>query len=333
MDLTTTYLGLELDNPFLPGSSPLADDLDIARRLEDAGAPAIQMRSLFEEQVLAEEMATYEALSASMYTSAEATAYFPEVSEYQFGPTVYLDHLRKLKEAVAVPVFASLNGLHPESFVRYGKLIEEAGADGLELNIYAPVVAPERSGRSVEEEAVQLVSVMKQVLSIPVAVKLSPFYSSPANLAQQLERQGADALVIFNRFYQPDIDIERLEVARTLALSTSSELLLRLRWLAILRGRVGTGLAVTGGVHTVQDAIKALMAGADVVQLVSALLLRGPEYLGQLRRGVEIWLEEHRYERLDQLRGSMSLEKVGEPEAYERANYLKILQGYRGSLR
>ncbi len=329
MDLTTTFLGLKLDNPFIPGSSPMADDLDVAKRLEDAGAPAIVLRSLFEEQVQAEELATYEAVSASMYTSAEAQSYFPDLEDYQFGPTSYLEHLRKVKEAVSVPIIASLNGVHPEGFVRYGKLLEEAGADALELNIYAPVIAPGRSGRDVEEDVVQLTSVVKQALTIPVAVKLSPFYSSPANLAQRLDQSGADALVIFNRFYQPDIDIQKLEVARTLALSTSSELLLRLRWLAILRGRVETQLAVTGGVHTVEDAVKALMAGADVVQLVSALLDRGPEYLGQLRRGVEIWLEEHHYDSLDQLRGSMSLDKVGEPEAYERANYLKILQGYR----
>ena len=331
MDLTTDFLGLKLDNPFLPGSSPMADDLDVAKRLEDAGAPAIVLRSLFEEQVQAEEMATYEAVSASMYTSAEASSYFPDLEDYHFGPTAYLDHLRRMKEAVSVPVLASLNGVHPEGFVRYGRLVEEAGADALELNIYAPVIAPDRVGRSVEEEVVQLTAAVKQAVSIPVAVKLSPFYSSPANLAQRLEQHGADALVIFNRFYQPDIDIERLEVARTLALSTSSELLLRLRWLAILSGRVQTQLAVTGGVHTADDAVKALMAGADVVQIVSALLQRGPEYLGQRRRGVEIWLEEHQYESLDQLRGSMSLDKVGEPEAYERANYLKILQGYRPS--
>jgi dihydroorotate dehydrogenase (fumarate) len=332
MDLSSEYLGHTLSSPFMPGSSPLADDLDTVRRLEDAGAAAIVLRSLFEEQVLAEEMATHEAITASMYTSPEATSYFPEEEDYAFGPAEYLEHLRRVKQAVAVPVFASLNGVHPEGFLRYGRLIEEAGADGLELNVYAPVVAPERSGQAVEEEVVQLVRVVKQGLGIPVAVKLSPFYSSPANLAQRLEGAGADALIVFNRFYQPDIDIERLEVARTLALSSSSELLLRLRWLAILRGRVEARLAVTGGVHTADDAIKSIMAGADVVQVVSALIQRGPEYLGQLRRAVALWLEEHEYESLEQARGSMSLGRVAEPEAYERANYLKILQGYRSAL-
>jgi dihydroorotate dehydrogenase (fumarate) len=330
MDLTTEYLGHSLGNPFMPGSSPLPDELDVAKRLEDAGAGAIVLRSLFEEQVMAEELATHEAVTASMYTSAEAASYFPEVEDYRFGPDAYLEHLRRVKEAVAVPVFASLNGRDPEGFLRYGRLIQEAGADGLELNVYAPIISPERSGSSVEEEVVQLVGVVKQGLDLPVAVKLSPFYSSPANLAQRLEGVGADALVIFNRFYQPDIDIERLEVARTLALSSSSELLLRLRWLAILRGRVGLGLAVTGGVHSPDDAIKSIMAGADVVQVVSALLERGPGYLGQLRRAVELWLEDHEYESLAQARGSMSLGRVAEPEAYERANYLKILQGYGG---
>jgi len=332
MDLTTQYLGHTLSNPFMPGSSPLPDDLDVVKKLEDVGAPAIVLRSLFEEQVQAEALATHEAVSASMYTSAEAASYFPEDGDYEFGPEAYLEHLRQVKAAVDVPVFASLNGVHPEGFLRYGKLIEEAGADGLELNVYAPIIAPERTGQTVEDEVIQLVRVVKQGLKIPVAVKLSPFYSSPANLASQLDAAGADALVIFNRFYQPDIDIERLEVSRTLALSTSSELLLRLRWLAILRGRVSTKLVITGGVHTVEDAVKSIMAGADVVQVVSALLQRGPEYLGQLRRGVELWLEDNNYDSLDQARGSMALDKVGEPEAYERANYLKILQGYRAQL-
>ena len=332
MDLSTEYLGHTLSNPFMPGSSPLPDEMDNVRRLEDAGASAIVLRSLFEEQVMAEEMATHDAVTSSMYTSAEAVSYFPETEDYQFGPAAYLEHLRQVKAAVSVPVFASLNGVHADGFLRYGKLIEEAGADGLELNVYAPVISPERSGQSVEEEVVQLVRVVKQGLDIPVAVKLSPFYSSPANLARRLEGAGADALIVFNRFYQPDIDIERLEVARTLALSSSSELLLRLRWLAILRGRVDMKLAVTGGVHTADDAIKSIMAGADVVQVVSALLQRGPAYLGQLRRAVELWLEDNDYESLAQARGSMSLGRVAEPEAYERANYLKILQGYRASL-
>jgi dihydroorotate dehydrogenase (fumarate) len=331
MDLSANYLGFQLSHPFMPGSSPLPDELDNVRRLEDAGASAIVLRSLFEEQVQAEELATYEAVSASMYSSAEAESFFPDLEEFAFGPDAYLEHLRRVKRAVSVPVFASLNGRDPEGFVRYGRLIEEAGADGLELNVYAPIIAPERTGSAVEEEVVQLVRAVKEALRIPVAVKLSPFYSSPANLAQRLEGAGADALVIFNRFYQPDIDIRRLEVGRNLTLSTSSELLLRLRWLAILRGRVGAGLAVTGGVHTPDDAIKAIMAGADAVQLVSALLQRGPEYLGQIKRAVELWLEEHEYDSLAQARGSMSLERVGEPEAYERANYLKILQGYRPS--
>lgn len=328
MDLTTDFLGLRLSNPFLPGSSPLADDLDMVRRLEDAGAPAIVLRSLFEEQVQSEEQATLDVLAGSAHTSAEAAHYFPESWEYVFGPEAYLEQLRKVKEAVSVPVVASLNGLHPEGFVRYGTLLEQAGADALELNVYAPVISPERSGQEVEDEVVALVGAVRRALRIPIAVKLSPFYSSPAHLARRLEGEGASALIIFNRYYQPDIDIERLEARRTLTLSTSGDLLLRLRWLAILRGRVGLQLAVTGGVHTAEDAIKAIMAGADVVQMVSVLLQRGPAWLGQLRRDVECWLEEHEYESLDQARGSMSLGRVAEPEAYERANYLKILQGY-----
>ncbi len=328
MDLSTTYLGHRLAHPFMPGASPLPDDLDMVRRLEDAGASAIVLRSLFEEQMLAEEMAHHDAVSASMYTSAEAISYLPAVDEYRFGPHAYLDHLRRVKEAVAVPVFASLNGLHASGFMEYGRLIQQAGADGLEVNLYAPVIAPDRSGQSVDDEAVHLVSAMRLALDIPLAVKLSPFYSSPANLAWRMGEAGADGLVIFNRFYQPDIDIHGLEVARTLSLSSSSELLLRLRWLAILHGRVSSDLAVTGGVHSPQDAIKALMAGADVVQMVSALLHHGPAHLALVRDDVERWLERREYDSLDQLRGSMSLGKVAEPEAYERANYVKILQGY-----
>jgi dihydroorotate dehydrogenase (fumarate) len=211
MDLTTEYLGLTLSNPFMPGSSPLPDELDTVKRLEDAGAAAIVLRSLFEEQVQAEELATHEAVSASMYTSPEAVSFFPDLEDYQFGPDAYLEHLRKVKDSVDVPVIASLNGTNAEGFLRFGRLIQQAGADALELNVYAPVIAPERSGQSVEDEVIQLVRVVKQGLDLPVAVKLSPFYSSPANLARSLEQAGADALVIFNRFYQPDIDIEKLE--------------------------------------------------------------------------------------------------------------------------
>lgn len=329
MDLSVKYLGLTLAHPLMTGASPFVDDLDRVKRLEDAGASAITMHSLFEEQISGEEVATARATETHANSSGEASSYLPDPPDFHLGPDEYLEQLRKLKKAVRVPVIASLNGTTRGGWLRYAKLMQEAGADALELNVYDLATDVETRGDAVEERMISVVKAVKKEVSIPVAVKLSPFYSSLANLAGQLDQAGVDGLVLFNRFYQPDINVEELEVERSLQLSTSFELPLRLRWLAILSGRVRPSLAVTGGVHTPADVIKAIMAGAHAVQLVSALLQRGPEYLRVLRGEMARFLEEHDYESLDQMRGSMDLLACPDPKAYERANYMHILQSWK----
>jgi dihydroorotate dehydrogenase (fumarate) len=330
VDLSVKYLGLTLAHPLMPGASPFVGDLDRVKRLEDAGASAITMHSLFEEQISGEEVATTRAIESQSQSFPEATGSFlPDPVDFRLGPDEYLEQLRKLKAAVRVPVVASLNGTTRGGWLRFAKLMQEAGADALELNVYDLATDFDTRGDGVEERMVSLVQAVKKDVTIPVAVKLSPFYSSLANVARQLEGAGADGLVLFNRFYQPDINVEELEVERALQLSTSQELPLRLRWLAILSGRVRPSLAVTGGVHTPTDVIKSIMAGAHAVQLVSALLQRGPEYLRVLRGELARFLEEHEYESLDQMRGSMDLLACPDPKAYERANYMHILQSWR----
>ena len=329
MELSVKYLGLTLAHPLMTGASPFVDDLDRVKRLEDAGASAITMHSLFEEQISGEEVATARATETHANSSGEASSYLPDPPDFHLGPDEYLEQLRKLKKAVRVPVIASLNGTTRGGWLRFAKLMQEAGADALELNIYDLATDSETRGDAVEERMISLFRAVKKDVTIPVAVKLSPFYSSLSNLAKQLDQAGADGLVLFNRFYQPDINVEELEVERSLQLSTSSELPLRLRWLAILSGRVRPSLAVTGGVHTPADVIKAIMAGAHAVQLVSALLQRGPEYLRVLRGEMARFLEEHDYESLDQMRGSMDLLACPDPKAYERANYMHILQSWK----
>lgn len=329
MDLSTTYLGLELPHPFMPGASPMADDLDTVKRLEDAGAAAIVLRSLFEEQITTEGLATHIHLDTPKDQFAEAMSYFPEPEEFRFGPDEYLEQLREVKEAVSVPVIASLNGTTAGGWLEYGSAMAEAGADALELNVYQLPTDPEISGAQIEDETVAMVRDLTGRVEVPVALKLSPFYSSLAGFAARLEEAGAAGVVLFNRFYQADIDIEELETTRTLHLSDSSELLLRLRWLAILAGRRTLSLAASGGVHTATDALKATMAGADAIQMVSALLQRGPHYLDLVRRTVARWLEEHEYDSLGQARGSMSLLRSPDPSAFERANYMQILQSWQ----
>lgn len=329
MDLTTKYLGLTLAHPLMAGSSPLAADLDNVRRLEDAGAAAIVMPSLFEEQIVMEQNAALAHEDAHAESFAEATTYFPRPEGYRLGPDGYLALLAKVKAAVQVPVIASLNGVTQGGWLSYAKQMQQAGADALELNIYIVPTDPAVAGEQVEGTAVEMVQQVKRNVSIPVAVKLASFYSSLPHFAHRLETAGADGLVLFNRFYQPDIDVEELEVKRTLRLSTSDELNLRLRWLAILSGRLRASLAVSGGVHATIDVVKAVMAGADAVQVVSALLQKGPAHLKALREELARWLEQHEYESLAQMRGSMNLAKSPDPMAYERANYIHILQGWR----
>jgi dihydroorotate dehydrogenase (fumarate) len=330
MDLSTKYLGFDLPHPFLPGASPLVDDLDTVRRLEDAGAAAIVMHSLFEEQITREQMATYAHLDAPADSFAEALTYLPSPPDFKLGPEEYLEQLRRIKAAVAVPVIASLNGTTDGGWLSYARLMQEAGADALELNVYALATDFDVSSEILEKRALHMLWSMKSAVHLPVAIKLSPFYTALAHFARRLDDLGADGLVLFNRFYQPDFDLDALEVRPALRLSDSSELLLRLRWLAILAGRLSCSLAVTGGVHSAVDAVKAIMAGADVVQVVSTLLRHGPDRLADLRAGLADWLEEHEYDSLAQARGSLSLLRCPDPAAHERANYMTILQSWKG---
>jgi len=329
VDLSTTYLGFRLPNPLMPGAAPMADQLDWVKRLEDAGASAIVLRSLFEEQITHEQQGMIHHMEVHEEAFAEALSYFPKPDNFTFGPTRYLEQIRKVKAAVKVPVIASLNGVTAEGWLDYGKKIEQAGADAVELNVYFVATDPYETGNAVEHRVLEIARAVKASLKIPVAVKLSPFFSSVANLSRKLDEAGVDGLVLFNRFYQPDLDLEALEAVPSLHLSDSTELLLRLRWLAILSGKVRPSLAVSGGVHTGLDALKAVMTGASAVQVVSALLHNGPEHLKAMREQMTTWLEEHEYESLAQARGSMSLEKSPNPAAFERANYMKILQSYR----
>lgn len=326
MDLSTTYLGFNLPHPVMGGAGPIADSFDSVRRVEDAGAAAIVLRSLFEEQIASEGLSTHRALDGHTDSFAEALTYLPDPDDFVLGPQEYLEHLRMVKEAVGVPVIASLNGTSAGGWLDYGRQMAEAGADALELNLYDVPMDAERSAASIEDQAAVVVAAVKDLVALPVAVKLSPFYTSPAHFAQRLVAAGADGLVLFNRYFEPDIDVEALEVMPRLQLSNPAELLLRLRWLAILSARVETSFAVTGGVHTGVDAIKAVMCGADAVQLVSLLLLRGPEAVGYVRDEMARWLEEHEYDSLAQARGSMNLDHCPAPHRLGRANYMHTLQ-------
>ena len=329
MDLKTNYLGFELENPFMPGSSPMLDNLDSAKKLEDAGASALVMRSLFEEQIIAEERTTQAVLDEHTDTYAEALSFFPKTDSYAFGPHEYLAQVRKIKEAVSIPVIASLNGVTPGRWIEYSKLIEQAGADALELNVFHIPTDPETTADKVEWLTLELVRAVKKAVQLPVAVKLSPYYSALANFARELENAGADGLVLFNRFYQPDIDVNSLGVKPDLKLSSSDELLLRLRWLAILSPTLKASLAVSGGVHTAIDATKAIMAGAHAVQLVSCLLGGGPLYLGALREELANWLDMKGYDSLKQMQGSLNVANSPDTDAYQRANYLHVLQTWK----
>ena len=329
MDLKTSYLGLQLAHPLMAGASPLVDDIGMVKRLEDAGASGIVMHSLFEEQITREEQGTLMDMELHANSNAEAVSYFPQPDDFRLGPERYLEQLRRIKEAVAVPVIASLNGTTAAGWLHYAQLMEQAGADALELNVYYIATDAKESAADVEKRTLDVVRTVKAQVKIPVAVKLSPFFSSLAHFAGELEAAGADGLVLFNRFFQPDINVEELLAEPSLQLSGPSDLLLRLRWLAVLHGRIKGSLAVTGGVHDGIGALKAVMAGADAVQMVSALLIHGPERLAQTRATLAEWLEEHEYESLAQARGSMSLLKSPNPQAFTRANYMRILNGWK----
>jgi dihydroorotate dehydrogenase (fumarate) len=331
MDLSTTYLGLKLPHPLVLGASPLVRDLDAVKQAEDAGAAAIVMNSLFEEQLVLDQMAAHQHTAAPAESFAEALSYLPDAGDYLFGPEEYLNHLRRVKEAVKIPVIGSLNGVTPEGWLDHAKLIESAGADALELNVYHLAFDPSFSGADSEQRSLEMVRKVKQAIGIPLAVKLSPFYTSLSHFAQQLDGIGVDGLVLFNRFYQPDINVEQLDVDNRLELSTSAELRLRLRWLAALSGRVKASLGASGGVHQGLDALKAVMAGAHAVQMVSAVLQHGCGRLTQVRTELSEWLTAHEYESLQQAQGSMNLLRSPNPSAYERANYMRVLQSWHQS--
>lgn len=329
MDLSTTYLGLKLPHPIMPGASPMVDKIDLVKRMEDAGAAAIVMHSLFEEQLMREELATYHHIDVHADSFAEAMTYLPRPDEFNLGPDQYLEQLVRIKQSVELPVIASLNGFTSGGWIRYAKLMQDAGANALELNVYYLATKADETGDEVEQRTIDILKAVKQAVSIPVAIKLSPFFSSMANMAKRLDDAGADGMVLFNRFYQPDIDVESLEVEPTLRLSDSSELNLRLRWLAVVSGHVRASLAVSGGVHTHLDAIKAVMTGAHAVQVVSGILQQGPDVIRRIREGMTQWLEEHEYDSLEQMRGSMNLLRCPDASMFERANYIRILQGYK----
>ncbi len=329
IDMSTQYLGLKLRHPVVPSASPLSDSLDKIKRLEDAGAAAVVMYSLFEEQIVGESHLLDHYLSYGAESFAEALDYFPEMDDYNVGPYAYLDLIRRAKEQVAIPVIGSLNGVSTGGWVEYARMIEEAGADGLELNIYSIPTDPALTGAEVEEMYLEVVRDVKASIAIPLAVKVGPFFSSFANMAMRLAQAGADGLVVFNRFYQPDFDLERLEVVPNLTLSSAWELRLPLRWVSILHGRVPVDFAVTSGVHTYEDVLKAVMAGAGATMMASELLRNGVQRIGQIVQEIERWLEVHEYESLGQARGSMSQQKVAEPAAFERANYMKVLHSWK----
>jgi dihydroorotate dehydrogenase (fumarate) len=328
MDLTTEYLGLKLKNPLVVSSSPLTESVDNIMRLEEAGAGAVILPSIFEEQLALEGNSLDGDISRGTESYAESLSYFPVYEDYRQGQDAYLSLLHHARLRAGIPVIASLNGATAGGWVRFAKEIEQAGADGLELNTYSLVTDAAITSGNVEQALVDLVRQVRQNTKLPIAVKLSPNYTSLPNLAQQLDGAGADALVLFNRFYQPDFDLEQLDVVPRLALSRPEELLLRLHWVAILYGNVKAELAVTGGVHSAQDVLKAIMAGAQVAMMVSELLAHGIDQLSNIRADLMRWMEEHEYQSIDQMRGSLSRRSVPDPSPFERGNYIKTLSSY-----
>jgi dihydroorotate dehydrogenase (fumarate) len=327
-DLSTTYLGLQLANPFMVGASPLADRLDSIKRLEDAGCAAIVLHSLFEEQVTQSASGRIREMDPLDAKFAGIVSYFPESNAYSMSPGAYLEHLHRAKSAVKIPVIGSINGTTPAEWLSVALGMEQAGADAIELNTYQVATDADQSASSIENDLRQMVLDLKHELKIPLTVKLSPFYTAFAHVARQLEHAGADGLVIFNRFLQPDIDVHHLAVWPRLELSDSSELLLRLRWLAILHGRVRCSLAVTGGVATPTDGVKAILAGANVVQMVSAIMRHGPAYFRSMREELARWMEEANFARLDDVRGRLSLLTSEDPAAFERAQYIHTVSNW-----
>jgi dihydroorotate dehydrogenase (fumarate) len=325
MDLSTSYIGMQLPHPLIVGAGPLSDDLDAVKALEDAGAALVVLRSLYEEEITGEQMDGYFNAEEHSHSFAEAETFAPE-SLMSLGPDEYLEHLRSIKSAVSIPVLASLNAVTPDGWISYARLLEQAGADGLELHIYHAASDMTVSAAQVEQQAIDIVREVKHNLSIPVAVKLAPLLTAFAHFARQIDDAGADALVLFTRFHRVDIDVDQLEVIRTLPLSDSSELPVRLRGTAALAGRIKASIAITGGVHSGLDVIKATMAGAHATQMVSALLRHGPAHLRTVRAEIESWMREHEWNSLGEMRGNMGFDRIPDPAAYERANFRTALR-------
>jgi dihydroorotate dehydrogenase (fumarate) len=329
MDLTTSYLGLTLRSPLVPSASPLSEEIDNIRRMEDAGAAAVVLYSLFEEQLVLDRFELHHHLTEGTESFAEALTYFPEPPEFHLGPEEYLNHIRKAKAAVDIPIVASLNGTSLGGWTNYAKQMQEAGADALELNIYYIPTDVKRTAEEVEQTYLDILRAVKSVVTIPVALKLGPFFSNMARMAKRLDDAGANALVLFNRFYQPDIDLEALEVRPRVLLSTPQALRLPLTWIGILYGRIRADMAATSGVHDAEDVIKLLMVGANVTMLCSVLLQRGVDHIRAVERGVREWMEGHEYSSVRQMRGSMSQQNVADASAFERAHYVSSLHSYK----
>lgn len=329
MDLSTTYLGMELKNPLIAAASPLSKNVQRVKRLEAAGIAAVVLHSLFEEQIIHESLELDHYLSRSKDFSAEASSYLPDTGDYSLLPDKYLEHVAKVKKEVGIPVIGSLNGVSTGGWVRYARLIQEAGADALELNLYYLPIDPALTAEEIEAAQVELVATVKSSISVPLAVKLSPFYTALPNFVQRLAGVGADGIVLFNRFYQPDFDLEQLSIAHTLDLSTPSEMRMPLRWISILYGTIHSDLALTSGVHDHTGVLKAMMAGARVVMLASELLHRGPDRIPEILAELSSWMIDKEYDSLRQMQGSMSQRSVAEPAAFERANYMKVLGSFR----
>ena len=331
MDLSTTYLGLKLKNPLVPSASPLSRNLDGMKRLEDAGASAVVMYSLFEEQIAHEAAELNHYLSYGTESFAEALTYFPETQEYNLGPEEYVELLHRAKKALGIPVIGSLNGISTGGWIEIAAKIEQAGADALELNIYYIPTDPKLTSQDVEDRYLEVLHAVKRTVKIPVAVKLSPFFSNLAHVARELDKGGADGLVLFNRFYQPDINLDTLEVEHSILLSTAQARRLPLRWIAILYGRVKADLAATSGIHNAQDVLKTLMAGAKVTMLCSVLFKQGIDQIRVIEREMRTWMEQHEYESVQQMQGSLSQKKCPDPSAFERAQYMRALRSFKAA--
>lgn len=328
-DLTTTYLGLQLKNPLVASASPLSKDIDKARKLEEAGIAAIVMYSLFEEQIIHESLELDHYLTRGTDSFAEAMTYLPDGGMYAVGPEKYLNQVAGLKKALNIPVIGSLNGVSKGGWTNYARQIQEAGADALELNLYYIPTDPDLTAQELENAQVELVAQVKSAISIPLAVKLSPYITALPNFARKIVEAGANGLVLFNRFYQPDFDLNELEIVHSLDLSTSAELRLPLRWISILHGKLNTDFALTSGVHTANDVLKSMMAGAKVAMMASNLLHNGNQVIPSILNELETWMKEREYVSINQMQGSMSQKSVKEPAAFERANYMKVLNSFR----